>query len=87
MTKRKTRPLAKPCKAWALIDPVDRQILPHMIFDEHVRNSGPGSITEGHICIRRNGSITEGHICIRVKVNEIRTIKKRKKWKKYRVGL
>lgn len=52
MAKRRKRLTAKPSKAWALIDPKDPRILPHWIFDERVRNSGPGSVSEGYICVR-----------------------------------
>jgi hypothetical protein len=46
------KPTIKPCTAWALVDPDDWRIQPHMIFDEHVRNGGRGSITDGWKCIR-----------------------------------
>lgn len=42
----------KPCLAWALIDPMDRQILPRRIFDEPVDNGGRGSVTDGWVRIR-----------------------------------
>lgn len=50
--KRRKQPAIKPCKAWALIDPQDREILPHRIYDERVNNGGRGSVTEGWKCIR-----------------------------------
>lgn len=42
----------KPIKAWALIDPTTRRLLPHRIYDKRSGNGGRGSVTEGWKTVR-----------------------------------